>query len=117
MCAAFASLLTSAMGADNSQTPRLDLTADSGWKFEYGYTSVRLDLTPDLDFSQPNVLAVRVDNSAQPNSRWYSGSGIYRHVRVVVTEPAHVAHWGVFVTTPEVSNTAATVSVHTRVAN
>ena len=47
----------------------------------------RFDLTPDLDYAEPNVLAVRVDNSAQPNSRWYSGSGIYRHVRVVVTDP------------------------------
>ena len=50
------------------------------------------------------MLAVRVDNSAQPNSRWYSGSGIYRHVRVIVTDPIHVAHWGVFVTTPEASS-------------
>ncbi len=83
----------------------------------YGYTSFRLDLTPDLDFSGPNVLAVRVDNSAQPNSRWYSGSGIYRHVRVVVTDPVHVAHWGVFVTTPEVSSTTAKAMVRTRVAN
>jgi beta-galactosidase len=83
----------------------------------YGYTSFRFDLTPDLDFSKPNVLAVRVYNSAQPNSRWYSGSGIYRHVRVVVTDPVHVAHWGVFVTTPEASSTAARVVVRTRVAN
>jgi beta-galactosidase len=83
----------------------------------YGYTSFRFDLTPDLDFSGPNVLAVRVDNSAQPNSRWYSGSGIYRHVRVVVTEATHVAHWGVFVTTPEASSAAAKISVRTRVAN
>jgi beta-galactosidase len=83
----------------------------------YGYTSFRVDLTGDLDFSAPNVLAVRVDNSAQPNSRWYSGSGIYRHVRVVVTDPMHVAHWGVFVTTPEVSDRAAKVTVRTRVAN
>jgi beta-galactosidase len=83
----------------------------------YGYTSFRLDLTPHLDFAEQNVLAVRVDNSEQPNSRWYSGSGIYRHVRVVVTEPTHVAHWGVFVTTPEVSSEAAKVSVSTRVAN
>jgi beta-galactosidase len=58
-----------------------------------------------------------VDNSAQPNSRWYSGSGIYRHVRVVVTEPTHVAHWGVFVTTPEVSDRAAKVIVRTRLVN
>ena len=68
----------------------------------YGYTSFRFDLTPDLDFSGPNVLAVRVDNSAQPNSRWYTGSGIYRHVRVLVTEPVHVAHWGIAITTARV---------------
>ena len=83
----------------------------------YGYTSFSFDLTPDLDFSGVNVLAVRVDNSAQPNSRWYSGSGIYRHVRVVVANPTHVAHWGVFVTTPEAFATAAKVSLHTQVAN
>jgi beta-galactosidase len=83
----------------------------------YGYTSFSFDLTAHLDFSNANVLAVRVDNSAQPNSRWYSGSGIYRHVRVVVTDPTHVAHWGVFVTTPEVSQKAALVSVRTRLAN
>ena len=83
----------------------------------YGYTSFALDLTHYLDFSGPNVLAVRVDNSAQPNSRWYSGSGIYRHVRVVVTDSTHVAHWGVFVTTAEVSAGAAKLSLRTRVAN
>jgi beta-galactosidase len=83
----------------------------------YGYTSFTFDLTPALDFAGTNVLAVRVDNSAQPNSRWYSGSGIYRHVRVVVTEPAHVAHWGVFVTTSEATGASAKVSIRTRVAN
>jgi beta-galactosidase len=83
----------------------------------YGYTSFALDLTPDLKFTGPNVLAVRVDNSAQPNSRWYSGSGIYRHVRVVVVDPTHVAHWGVFVTTPKVSKELATVSIQTKVEN
>jgi beta-galactosidase len=83
----------------------------------YGYTAFTLDLTPELNFAAANVLAVRVDNSAQPNSRWYSGSGIYRHVRVIVTNPTHVAHWGVFVTTPEVSSVAAKISVHAKVAN
>jgi beta-galactosidase len=83
----------------------------------YGYTSFSFDLTPYLNFAGPNLLAVRVDNSAQPNSRWYSGSGIYRHVRVVVTDPTHVAHWGVFVTTPKVSDESATVSIQTKVAN
>ncbi|HET6206627.1 MAG TPA: glycoside hydrolase family 2 TIM barrel-domain containing protein [Terracidiphilus sp.] len=83
----------------------------------YGYTAFTFDLTPQLNFAGSNVLAVRVDNSAQPNSRWYSGSGIYRHVRVLVTDPTHVAHWGVFVTTPEASSTSAKISVRTRVAN
>ena len=83
----------------------------------YGYTSFSFDLTPLLNFAGPNLLAVRVDNSAQPNSRWYSGSGIYRHVRVIVTDPTHVAHWGVFVTTPKVSDDSALVSIQTKVAN
>jgi beta-galactosidase len=82
-----------------------------------GYSSFAYDLTPHLSFSSRNVLAVRVDNSAQPNSRWYSGSGIYRHVRVVVTDHTHVARWGVFVTTPEATAAKARVSVRTRVAN
>jgi beta-galactosidase len=79
----------------------------------YAYTSFRFDMTAQLDFTMPNVLAVRVDNSMQPNSRWYSGSGIYRHVRVVVTDPIHVAPWGVFVSTPEVSSASAKVVVKT----
>lgn len=63
-----------------------------------GYVSFRYDLTPYLRFgSEKNLIAVRVDNSKQPNSRWYSGSGIYRHVWLVKTQPIHVAHWGTFV--------------------
>jgi beta-galactosidase len=83
----------------------------------YGYTGFTFDLTPDLNLTAPNVLAVRVDNSAQPNSRWYSGSGIYRHVRIVVADPTHLAHWGVFVTTPRVSQQSATISIQTGVEN
>ncbi len=82
-----------------------------------GYTSFALDLAANLDFTGPNVLAVRVDNSAQPNSRWYSGSGIYRHVRLVVTDPTYIARWGVFVTTPEATSCSAKVSIRTLVAN
>lgn len=83
----------------------------------YAYTSFHFDLTPELDFAKPNVLAVRVDNSEQPNSRWYMGSGIYRHVRIVVTEPIHVSPWGVFVSTPEASAESAKVLVRTQVQN
>ncbi|HWC15540.1 MAG TPA: glycoside hydrolase family 2 TIM barrel-domain containing protein [Terriglobales bacterium] len=83
----------------------------------YAYTSFRFDLTSALKLLQTNVLAVRVDNSQQPSSRWYSGSGIYRHVRLVVTDSIHGAPWGVFVITPEVSTTSAKVIVVTQLQN
>ena len=63
----------------------------------YGYSSFRYDLTPYLKFGEKNVVAVRVDNSDQPNSRWYSGCGIYRHVWLNKTDKVHVAHWGTHV--------------------
>jgi beta-galactosidase len=70
-----------------------------------------------VKLSASNVLALRVDNSMQPNSRWYSGSGIYRHVRVIVTEPIHIAPWGVFVSTPEASASSARVLIKTQLQN
>lgn len=82
----------------------------------YGYTAFSFDLTPYLSFEGPNVLAVKVDSSGR-TSRWYCGSGVYRHVWLTVTEPVHVAPWGVFVTTPQVSAEAATVQVETQVGN
>jgi beta-galactosidase len=71
----------------------------------YGYVSFQYELTGHLKFGagQTNVLAVRADTSAQPASRWYSGAGIYRHVRLVVTEPVHLAENGVFITTSPVA--------------
>jgi len=82
----------------------------------YGYISFHYDLTPHLVDGE-NVVAVRVDNSRQPNTRWYSGSGIYRHVWLTVTDPLHVGHWGTYVTTPEVDSAAARVVVRTRIVN
>ena len=61
----------------------------------YGYSSFEYDITPYVKEGD-NVVAVRVDNSDQPNSRWYSGCGIYRHVWLTKTTPVHVAHWGVY---------------------
>ena len=83
----------------------------------YGYTTFSYDLTPYLDFGRGNVLSVKVDNSKQINCRWYSGSGIYRHVWMIVTNPVHVATWGVNITTPQVSEEKATVQIKTRVKN
>ena len=83
----------------------------------YGYTSFVYDLTDHLKpAGQENVLAVRVRNIGK-NSRWYSGSGIYRHVWLTVRDLVHVPVWGVFVSTPEVSKSYARVQVATVIEN
>ncbi len=87
-------------------------------KRPYGYSTFEYELTPYLVYgAKPNVIAVKVDNSQQPNSRWYSGSGIYRNVWLAELDPVHIDHWGTFVTTPEVSEQSATVVVKTKVSN
>ena len=88
-------------------------------RWPFGYTSFEYDLTPHLHFGKgkPNVLAVRVDNSRQPNSRWYSGSGVYRDVWLTIADPLRVAHWGTYVTTSRVSSESATLRIRTRVQN
>ncbi|MFA6173358.1 MAG: discoidin domain-containing protein [Kiritimatiellales bacterium] len=83
----------------------------------YGYSTYVVDLTPHLKSGQSNVIAVRVDNRNQPNSRWYTGSGIYRDVTLQVAEKVHVAQWGVFVTTPEIKASSAQVKIQTRIMN
>jgi len=83
----------------------------------YGYTSFSYDLSPYLNFNKENLVAVKVDNSQQVNSRWYSGSGIYRHVWMMVTNAVHIAHWGVAITTPDVSSKKATVQIKTLIKN
>jgi beta-galactosidase len=82
----------------------------------YGYTTFSYDLTPHLRRNGDNVLAVRVRNVGK-NSRWYSGSGIYRHVWLGTTGKIRIPTWGVFVTTPEVNRSSATVNVAVKVEN
>jgi len=79
-----------------------------------GYISFRYELTPYLNYDKPNVIAVKVDNSVQPNSRWYSGSGIYRNVWLVTINKVAVDHWGTYVTTPEITKENATVKIQTK---
>jgi beta-galactosidase len=83
----------------------------------FGYVSFRHALTGHLKFGGDNVLAVRCDTSAQPASRWYSGAGIYRHVRLVQSDTIHFEHHGIFVRTPQASSKVATVSVETVATN
>jgi beta-galactosidase len=85
-----------------------------GWP--YGYSSFRLELTPFIKFGGENVLAVRLDNPNR-SSRWYPGGGIYRNVWLEKTSPIHSSLWGTYITTPEVSGSAATVFVRVSVDN
>ncbi len=82
----------------------------------YGYVSFNYDLTPHLHTGR-NLIAVRVDNSQQPASRWYPGAGINRQVRLITTSAVHIAPWGTFVTTPKVFTESATVHVRVTVTN
>ncbi|EFI70751.1 MULTISPECIES: glycoside hydrolase family 2 TIM barrel-domain containing protein [Segatella] len=83
----------------------------------YGYTPFTVDITKMLKNKGMNEVVVKVDNSQQPNCRWYSGSGIYRHVWLESMAALHIAENGVFVTTPEVSDNQALVQVEVSVAN
>lgn len=83
-------------------------------QWPYGYSSFQMDLTPYLKVGEENVIAVRLDNKAN-SSRWYPGGGIYRNVRLIKTNPVHIDHWGVFVTTPEVSGQKAKVQISTEI--
>ena len=77
----------------------------------YGYISFSYDLTPYIKWGAENIIAVRVDNSDQPNSRWYSGCGIYRDVRIVKTNPVHIPQWGTYITSTVNTDGTATVKI------
>lgn len=83
-------------------------------EWPYGYSSFAFELTKFINFSSDNILAVRLENLAE-SSRWYSGAGIYRNVRLVKTNKTHVAHWGTFITTPQVTEKSATINIKTQV--
>ena len=85
-------------------------------KRPYGYASFSYDIAPYLK-KKGNIIAVRVDNSHQPNSRWYTGSGIYRHVRLVETLPVHFEKWGIFTYTKALGENEATLAVKATLVN
>lgn len=85
-------------------------------EWPYGYSSFRLDLTPYIKFGQDNILAVQL-NTEKFDARWYSGGGIYRNVWLVKNEPIHVAHWGTFITTPQITDSIATVKIDVNIEN
>jgi beta-galactosidase len=82
----------------------------------YGYTSFWFDITGKVSFEKENVLAVKVKNEGE-NSRWYSGSGIYRHVWLNIVSPLHLDTWGTYISTPDVSDKEALVRIKTSITN
>jgi beta-galactosidase len=84
-----------------------------------GYIGFGYELTESLHIgtNKANVLTVRADNSGQPASRWYTGAGIYRHVRLVVTDPVHFVKWGTFITTPRIDKAQAVVRIQGSITN
>lgn len=82
-----------------------------------GYTPIAANLTPHLALGEKNVVAVRVKRDVVADSRWYPGSGIYRHVRLHVTEPVHVVRSGTFISTPRVTAARADISVKNEIIN
>jgi beta-galactosidase len=83
----------------------------------HGYIPFNYDLTPYLNASgQENIIAVRVNNEGN-TARWYSGSGIYRYVHLSITDKVHIAPWGVFVSTPDISENGAVIKIETTIKN
>ena len=82
----------------------------------YGYTPFWFDVTKEVSFAATNILAVKISNVGE-NSRWYSGSGLYRHVWLKFLDPVHVAHDGIYLTTQQISPAAAKIRVQMELAN
>ncbi len=96
--------------------PSVYVNGELAGSWDCGYSSFRVDITDYVDFGADNVVAVHAD-TREHGSRWYPGAGIYRDVHLVLCEPIHLAHWGVCVTTPRVSEQNAQVAVKATVEN
>jgi len=95
--------------------PKVYINGELAGQWDYGYMSFRVDATAHVKIGK-NVIAVRSDTTRH-GTRWYPGAGIYRKVMMTICRPAHVAHWGTYVTTPEVQDNSTTVRVHSTIEN
>lgn len=82
-----------------------------------GYISFMYDATPYIRYGENNVIALRVDHSLSADSRWYTGSGIYRNVWMVYSDPVHIAQWGVYVYPQSVSRKQAVLNAEIEIEN
>ena len=85
-------------------------------EWPYGYTSFRFNLTPYVKFGEENVISVRLDTE-NLDSRWYPGAGIYRNVWLVKTNPVHIDHWGIYLTTPVITEKEAYIDLQIKINN
>ena len=95
----------------------VELNGHAAALHHYGYTPFCVDLTRFIKPGRANRLCVTINNTAQLNSRWYSGSGLYRHVDLRVAGPVHIAPWGIFARTERIEDDAAVVVVEITVEN
>ena len=96
--------------------PKVYINGQLAGEWDYGYMSFRVDATPHVKFGQANVIAVQADTQRW-GTRWYPGAGVYRPVTMTICAAMHVAHWGTYVTTPQVGDDAATVRVRSTINN
>ena len=96
--------------------PKVYVNGQLAGQWDYGYMSFRVDATDYVKFGETNTIAVHAD-TRNHGTRWYPGAGIYRKVTMTICNPVHVAHWGVFVTTPEDRDAEATVRVRSTIEN
>lgn len=96
--------------------PKVYVNGRLAGEWAFGYNSFRVEITDFVKFDGPNLIAVRLDNPTN-SARWYPGGGINRHVWLEKTAPVHAAHWGVYVTTPQVNRDSAEISIITTVEN
>ncbi|PSR13774.1 MAG: glycoside hydrolase family 2 [Bacteroidetes bacterium] len=96
--------------------PKVYLNGQLVGEWDYGYNSFYLDVTDQVIFGQPNLLAVHADTRAH-DSRWYPGGGLYRKVQLLLVDPVHVAIWGTFITTPLLKPHYADVNIRSTINN
>ncbi len=96
--------------------PKVYINGQLAGEWDYGYTSFRVDATDYVNLNGKNLVAVRADTTNH-GTRWYPGAGIYRKVMLEVCDPVHIAQWGVFATTPEITDDSAIIEIAVRIDN
>ena len=96
--------------------PKVYVNGQLAGEWDYGYMSFRVDATPFVKFGADNTIAIYAD-TRNHGTRWYPGAGIYRKVTMTINEPLHIAHWGTYITTSEVSEASAKISVRSTIEN